>query len=72
MTTIISKDGTKIAYNKTGNGPAVILVDGAFCSKDFGPTPKLVPVLANYFTVINYDRRARGDSSDTQPYSNEK
>ena len=68
MTTIISKDGTKIAYNKTGNGPTVILVDGAFCSKDFGPTPKLVPVLANYFTVINYDRRARGDSSDTQPY----
>jgi len=69
MNTIISKDGTKIAYNKNGTGPTVILVDGAFCSKDFGPTPKLVPVLANYFTVISYDRRARGDSGDTQPYS---
>ena len=68
MNTITSKDGTKIAYNKSGNGPAVILVDGAFCSKDFGPTPKLVPVLANYFSVISYDRRARGDSSDKQPY----
>jgi len=47
MDTIISKDGTKIAYNKNGNGPAVILVDGAFCSKDFGPTPKLVPILGH-------------------------
>jgi pimeloyl-ACP methyl ester carboxylesterase len=69
MHTVISKDGTKIAYKINGNGPVVILVDGAFCSKDFGPTPKLVPVLANNFTVISYDRRARGDSSDTQPYS---
>lgn len=69
MNTVISKDGTKIAYKINGKGPVVILVDGAFCSKDFGPTPKLVPVLANNFTVISYDRRARGDSSDTQPYS---
>jgi pimeloyl-ACP methyl ester carboxylesterase/uncharacterized protein YndB with AHSA1/START domain len=69
MNTVTSKDGTQIAFEKTGNGPVVILVDGAFCSKDFGPTPKLVPVLANNFTVISYDRRARGDSSDTQPYS---
>ena len=36
MNTVISKDGTTIAYDKTGNGPAIILVDGAFCSRNFG------------------------------------
>jgi pimeloyl-ACP methyl ester carboxylesterase len=63
-----SKDGTSIAYHKTGAGPAVILVDGAFCSSKFGPMPKLAPVLEKYFTVITYDRRARGESGDTKPY----
>jgi pimeloyl-ACP methyl ester carboxylesterase len=63
-----SKDGTSIAYNKTGEGPAVILVDGAFCSSKFGPMPKLAPVLEKYFTVITYDRRGRGESGDTKPY----
>lgn len=72
MQTIISKDGTKIACNKSGNGPTVILIDGAFCSMDFGPMPKLVPLLSKHFTVITYDRRARGNSTDTQPYSVER
>ncbi len=72
MNTVISKDGTTIAYNKAGNGPAVILIDGAFCSKDFGPMPKLVPLLSNHCTVITYDRRARGDSGDTHPYAVER
>ncbi len=52
MYTVISKDGTKIAYEQNGNRPAVILVDGAFCSKGFGPTSKVDPVFANNFTVI--------------------
>jgi pimeloyl-ACP methyl ester carboxylesterase len=69
METVISKDGTRIAYDKIGDGPAVILFDGAFCSRNFGPTPKLVPHLASHFTVYAYDRRARGDSGDTKPYS---
>jgi pimeloyl-ACP methyl ester carboxylesterase len=69
MIKIISKDGTLIIYNKTGSGPAVILVDGAFCSRNFGPMPKLAPLLAKSFTVFRYDRRARGDSGDTQPYA---
>ncbi len=69
MTTLISKDGTKIAYKKTGSGKPIILVDGAFCSKDFGPMVKLAPVLAKHFTVFIYDRRARGESTDTSPYS---
>jgi pimeloyl-ACP methyl ester carboxylesterase len=70
--TIISKDGTKIVYHKTGRGPVIILVDGAFCSKDFGPMPKLAPFLVENFTVISYDRRARGESGDTRPYNIER
>ncbi len=41
MSTVVSKDGTRIGYQRSGNGPAVILVDGAFCSRAFGPMPKL-------------------------------
>ncbi len=68
MNKTLSKDGTAIAFKKTGTGPSVILVDGAFCSSNFGPMPKLAPVLEKYFTVITYDRRARGESGDTKPY----
>ena len=46
MKTVRSKDGTTIAYDRTGDGPPVILVDGALCSRAFGPMPKLVPLLA--------------------------
>jgi len=67
-----SKDGTKIVYRKGGKGPLIILVDGAFCSKDFGPMPKLAPLLCEHFTVISYDRRARGESGDTKPYTTER
>ena len=69
MKTVKSKDGTSIAFNKDGNGPAVILVDGAFCSKDFGPMPKLMKLLSPNFTVFAYDRRGRGESGDTKPYA---
>ena len=48
MNVATSKDGTKIVYLKTGKGPVIILVDGAFCSKDFGPMPKLAPFLAEH------------------------
>ena len=72
MSIAISKDGTKIVYRKTGQGPVIILVDGAFCSKDFGPMPKLAPKLGEHFTVISYDRRARGESGDTKPYQIER
>jgi dienelactone hydrolase len=69
MTRGTSKDGTLIAYERSGNGPALILVDGALCSRAFGPSPKLAPLLARHFTVYAYDRRGRGQSGDTQPYS---
>jgi pimeloyl-ACP methyl ester carboxylesterase len=72
MKTVRSKDGTTIAYDQAGQGPPVILVDGALCGRKFGPMPKLVPLLAKRFTVIHYDRRGRGDSSDTSPYAVER
>jgi pimeloyl-ACP methyl ester carboxylesterase len=68
----ISKDGTAIAYDQFGKGPAIILVDGALCSRSFGPMPKLAPHLAQHFTVFTYDRRGRGESSDTKPYAVER
>jgi pimeloyl-ACP methyl ester carboxylesterase len=69
MDKVISKDGTQIAYDKRGEGPAVILVDGALCYRSFGPMPTLAELLSPHFTVYNYDRRGRGDSGNTQPYS---
>lgn len=69
MQTVASKDGTKIAYDKEGNGPAAILVAGAMCSRLAWSGPELSQLLASHFTVYNYDRRGRGDSGDTQPYS---
>ena len=69
MSYITSKDGTTIAYDRSGNGPALILVDGALCSRAFGPSPKLAPLLGRQFTVYVYDRRGRGDSGNTLPYS---
>ncbi len=71
MQTVISKDGTKIAYDKSGSGPAVILVAGAMGTRSFG-FPELVSLLATDFSVYNYDRRGRGDSTDTKPYAVER
>ena len=60
--TTTSGDGTTIAYTKLGSGPPLILVDGAFCYRENGPTSKLAPLLAEHFTVFAYDRRGRGAS----------
>ncbi len=72
MKKVTSNDGTAIAYDKRGEGPAVILVDGALCYRSFGPMPRLAELLSPHFTVYNYDRRGRGDSGDTQPYALER
>lgn len=69
MKTAISKDGTKIAYEETGKGPALILVGGAFSYRRFPGFLKLAALLAPDFTVVNYDRRGRGDSGDTGTYA---
>ena len=59
MKKVISKDGTKIAYDKLGDGPVIILVDGALCYRNFGPSPAIAKLLAKDFTVYMYDRRGR-------------
>jgi pimeloyl-ACP methyl ester carboxylesterase len=65
--TVISKDGTRIAYDRIGHGQAVILVLGALNARKAGT--KLAKLLASRFSVITYDRRGRGESTDTAPYS---
>jgi pimeloyl-ACP methyl ester carboxylesterase len=72
MEIVTSKDGTQIAYDRQGTGPALILVDGALCYRSFGPMPGLAQLLAPHFTVYYYDRRGRGDSRDTKPYAVER
>jgi pimeloyl-ACP methyl ester carboxylesterase len=69
MSEVRSRDGTTIAYERSGHGPALVLVDGALCSRAFGPSAKLAPRLTARFTVYVYDRRGRGESGDTAPYS---
>ena len=65
--TVVSKDGTRIAYEKRGNGPPVILVNGALARRAAGSD--LAGLLAKRFSVYTYDRRGRGDSGDTHPYA---
>ena len=69
MNTVRSADGTTIAFTKAGHGPSLVLVDGALCSRSFGPMPKLAALLTPHFTVYTYDRRGRGASGDTLPYA---
>ena len=72
MKTLTSKDGTTIAYETLGSGPPLVLVDGAMCRREFGPSPALAPLLAPHFTVYYYDRRGRGASADMRPYAVER
>jgi pimeloyl-ACP methyl ester carboxylesterase len=70
MKKIHSKDGTTIALDRLSNGPPVILVCGG--SVDRTANAPLATLLAEHFTVLNYDRRGRGDSGDTAPYGVER
>jgi pimeloyl-ACP methyl ester carboxylesterase len=67
MNIVTSPDGTKIAYDREGQGDALIFVDGALCAR--GSKADLAALLAPHFTVYRYDRRGRGDSGDTLPYA---
>ena len=67
-----SKDGTPIAYDSAGDGPAVILVGGAFSFRRYKSWLQLVELLAPRFRVWNYDRRGRGDSGDAPQYAVER
>lgn len=70
MRTVTSKDGTRIAFDQSGKGPAIILVVGAFNDRATGEP--LARFLEPHFTVFNYNRRGRGDSGDTAPYAVER
>ncbi len=67
MSSIASADGTMISYDMIGDGPPVVLVLGAFNERAAGAP--LAAQLAGDFTVVNYDRRGRGTSTDTAPYA---
>jgi pimeloyl-ACP methyl ester carboxylesterase len=66
---VTSRDGTVIAYERTGHGPALILIDAAGHYREFTSFGGLIGLLAPKFTVYHYDRRGRGSSTDTQPYA---
>jgi pimeloyl-ACP methyl ester carboxylesterase len=68
MTT--SADGTPIAFDRAGSGPALVLVGGAW--NDRKSPADLAEMLASSFTVYSYDRRGRGDSGFTEPYAVER
>lgn len=72
MSTVTSADGTTVAYERSSEGPAVILVDGALCYRASGPARQLAKRLAPDYTVYTYDRRGRGESGDTAPHSIER
>ncbi len=67
MQLVRSHDGTSIAFEQSGAGPAVILVNGALADHSAGTV--LAALLASRYTVISYDRRGRGASGDTPPYA---
>lgn len=70
MNKVTSSDGTTIAFDRMGEGPPVVLVCGG--SVDRMSNAPLAAILAEHFTVFNYDRRGRGDSGDTPPYAVER
>ena len=72
MQKVLSKDGTPIAFDRWGQGPALILVSGALSHRAITPVAAQLAALLPRFTVFHYDRRGRGDSGDTPPYAVER
>ena len=68
MAHVTSEDGTPIAYDTIGAGPVVVVVNGAM-SKASDAAPLAQALADAGFTGVVFDRRARGDSGDTRPYS---
>lgn len=73
MEKVKSADGTLIAFERLGSGPVLVLVGGAFCDRAARVSGlPLARQLAAHLTVFAYDRRGRGDSTDTAPYAVER
>src|ERR687892_324339 len=70
--TVRSADGTTIAFETTGKGQPLIMVDAALGFRGFNPMGELPGLLAGAFTVVSYDRRGRGESTDVSPYAVER
>lgn len=70
MSNVISRDGTAIAFDRSGQGPAVVVVGGIL--GDRSQQAPLAELLAEHFTVFNYDRRGHGKSAFTPPYAVER
>ena len=70
MSTVTSRDGTTIGFDRKGNGPALVVVTGATQYRAVDrTTPVLAGLLADDFTVVSYDRRGRGESGEASPYA---
>jgi pimeloyl-ACP methyl ester carboxylesterase len=70
MPTVQSRDGTRIGFDRRGEGPVIIFVAGATQYRAVDTTtPVMADALANRFTIVTYDRRGRGESGDTAPYA---
>ncbi len=72
MGQVVLKDGTPIAFEQSGKGSAVILVDGALGSRAFGMMRPVAALLSPHFTAFTYDRHGRGESGDTPPCAIER
>ncbi len=66
---VVSADGSRIAYETTGSGPLMVCIFGAICHRKFFPVRRDVQELAKEFTVVNYDRRGRGESNENSTWS---
>ena len=56
---VTSADGTAIAYDVAGTGPAVVVVEGALCQRTMGTARAVAPLLSEHYAVVAYDRRGR-------------
>lgn len=64
-----STDGVRLAWSRTGTGPALVVIDPILVDRTLSPNNTLVEHLTNRFTVIRYDRRGKGDSTDKEAYA---
>lgn len=72
QTVTTSADGTLLTVEVKGSGPPLIAVDPAGAFSGLRPLADVLELLSSRFTVLTYDRRGRGQSTDTMPYAVER